>query len=78
MTTNEGREDLLEFDFNDARYTEAPLDYLGNLAGRCPIVRTDSGYAVLKRQEARPILRRRPPRKIRDRIRFERRRNYWI
>ena len=44
-------------DWRSPPYEEAPLDYLKALAAAGPVAETDLGYAILTRQEARPVLR---------------------
>jgi cytochrome P450 len=44
-------------DWRGADYENAPLEHLRAIAEKGPIARTDLGYAVLTRDEARPVLR---------------------
>lgn len=44
-------------DWRSAEYETAPLPYLRQLAGKCPVAHTELGYAILAREAARPVLR---------------------
>ncbi len=55
MSADETR--LPQLDWRSREYELAPLPYLKDLAGSCPVARTEFGYAILAREEARPVLR---------------------
>ncbi|MBJ3775620.1 cytochrome P450 [Acuticoccus mangrovi] len=49
---------LPSFGWDDKEYRDAPVAFMGDLAKKCPFATTETGLVVLKRNEARHILRR--------------------
>ncbi len=57
MSSDQISDALPKLDWRSPEYEQAPLPYLKELAQSCPVARTEFGYAVLAREEARPVLR---------------------
>ena len=47
-----------KFRWDDEQASEKPIEFLTELASKCPFATSDTGLAVLRREEARHILRR--------------------
>src|ERR1700722_7348363 len=57
MSSDASSHDLPKLDWRSPEYEQAPLACLKALAEQGPVARTERGYAILTREEARPILR---------------------
>jgi cytochrome P450 len=57
MSSDQTSDALPELNWRSPEYEQAPIPYLKELARSCPVARTEFGYAVLAREEARPVLR---------------------
>lgn len=57
MSSDTSSNDLPKLDWRSPDYEQAPLACLKALARNGPVARTERGYAILTREEARPILR---------------------
>jgi cytochrome P450 len=57
MSSDQTSDALPELNWRSPEYEQAPIPYLKELAKSCPVARTEFGYAVLAREEARPVLR---------------------
>ena len=57
LSSNDIAQTLLRLDWRSDEYREAPLSCLKKLAESGPVALTDIGYAILSRDDARPVLR---------------------
>ncbi len=57
MSSNDIAQTLPRLDWRSDEYKQAPLSCLKKLAESGPVALTDLGYAILSRDEARPVLR---------------------
>jgi cytochrome P450 len=57
MSSDRPTDELPRLDWRSPAYEQAPLACLKALAEAGPVARTELGYAVLAREEARPVLR---------------------
>lgn len=57
MSADETQPNLPYLDWRSSEYETAPIAYLQALAGQCPVARTEVGYAILTREQGRPVMR---------------------
>ncbi len=57
MSADDTQPSIPYLDWRSPEYETAPVAYLKTLAEQCPVARTEFGYAILTREQGRPVLR---------------------
>lgn len=57
MSADDMQPDIPYLDWRSPEYETAPVAFLKALAEQCPVARTEFGYAVLTREQGRPVMR---------------------
>jgi cytochrome P450 len=57
MSADDTQPRIPYLDWRSTEYEIAPVAYLKTLAEQCPVARTEFGYAILTREQGRPVLR---------------------